>query len=107
LGDALRERRAFHELEHEGRDAVRFLQPVDRFNVGMVQRSQHFGLASKAFHALLVTSESLRQNFDGDVTLELRIASAKDLSHAARTNGLEDLVVAETRACGKRHRPNR
>ncbi len=62
----------------------------------MVQGSQDFRLASEAFHPLLVLRESFRQNFDRDVTLELRIASAINLALYASTDEREDLVGAET-----------
>ena len=42
------------------------------------------------------------QHFDRDIAIQLRIARAIHLAHAARTEGGEDFVRTETRAGGQR-----
>ena len=48
--------------------------------------------------ALRTFSEMRCENFDGDRSIEARIGCFVDLSHTARTYGLEDFVVAEAGA---------
>jgi hypothetical protein len=47
--------------------------------------------------------ETARQNFERDVTSELRVARAIDLPHAAGAEGGEDFVRAEADACQECH----
>ena len=45
----------------------------------------------------------LGKDLDRDVAFQLLIPRAVDLSHAARADGFEDLVLAETGAGGQWH----
>ena len=40
LGDAVRERRTFHQFQNKARDAVALFKAVDGPNVRMIQRSE-------------------------------------------------------------------
>jgi hypothetical protein len=54
----------------------------------MIQRRDGLGLAFEAFGKLR------RRDFNGDITIQTRIASPIYLAHAARADGFEDLVGA-------------
>ena len=80
VGDALRERRALNELQHERAGAVRFFEAVDRRDVRMIQRREQMGLALEAREPLGIGGKQLGQDLDGDVAPELRVARAIDLA---------------------------
>ena len=85
-GDSLRERRPFHQLEHEATDAVRFFQSVDRTDVRMVQRSEQPRLTLEASEPVSVGGDVRWQEFDCDVTPEIRVPRAINLTHAPGTS---------------------
>src|SRR5437870_1197613 len=51
-----------------------------------------------------ITRQVRRQHLDRHFARELFVARAVDLAHAAGTEGTEDLVRAERRSNGERHR---
>ena len=75
--------------------AARFLQPVNRGDVGMIQRSQHLRFALEAGEPLRIMRKRFGHDFDGHGAPELRVMRLIDLSHPARTNGADDVVRAE------------
>ena len=74
----LGQRLAFDELEHERADAFGVLEPVDRADVRMIQRRQHPRFAFEARQPLGVVRERARQDLDGDIAAQPRIAGAID-----------------------------
>ncbi len=60
----------------------------------MVQRSQSPGFALKARERLAVICHSRRQNFQGHITSQLRIAGTVHLAHPALTKLGRYLVLA-------------
>src|SRR5262249_54163538 len=70
----------------------------------MVQGREHFGLATKAPKPFRVARERIGQHFDRDVALQLRIARAIHLAHAARTDLRANFIRTEASAGGERHR---
>jgi len=50
-----------------------------------------------------LSGKGLRQNFNGYVAIEPRVPRPINLTHAALADGGQDLVRAESLACGKRH----
>ena len=54
--------------------------------------------------AVRIVGELLRENLEGDVTIQFRVASAIHLAHSAGANQAEDFVGAEARA-GRDRRP--
>ena len=103
--DALGQRLAFDELEHEEPRAARLLEAVDRGDRGMVERGEHTGLPVEPREPFGIGRESGGEHLDGHLAMEPRVASAIHLAHAARTERGKDLVEAETRAGRKAHRP--
>src|SRR5258706_4216149 len=77
------------------------LEPVDVADVGMVQRGEDLRFASKAGQPVWVVRDRPAQNLQRNVTIELRVARAIDLAHAAGAERAEDLVGAEVRTGGE------
>ena len=82
---------AFDQLHHQRA----LLDAVDRGEIGMVQRSQNLRLAFEAGHASVIFGESGREDFDGDVAIELGIGGAINSAHAALTELGDDSVMAD------------
>ena len=72
-----------------------------RADVRMIQRGQRLRFALEAREPLGIGDEQLGQDLDRDVAIELRVARAIHLAHAAGAERGEDLVGAEARAEGK------
>ena len=67
---------------------------------GWFSDAKVFGLALKPREPLGVGGERLGQDLDRDVAIQLRVACAVDLAHAARAERGQDLVRAEACAGG-------
>ena len=78
--DALSECRTFDKLQNERLHADRVFETVDARDVRMVQRREKLCLTLEAGQALFVLRELFRQDFDRDVAVEFRVASAVDLA---------------------------
>ena len=74
---------ALDELHHERVDAVGIFQPVDRADVGMIERGEHARFAFEAGQAVGVVLERARQDFDRDVATQPRVARAVHFAHPA------------------------
>ena len=89
------------------RDYVRRTVVADvehRQNVGMIQRRGGARFPLEARESLGIARERARQDLDGDVSAEARIAGLVDLAHAAGAQRRQDLVRAES---GSRRKPHR
>ncbi len=73
-------------------------------DVWMVQRREHLRLATESGQTIAIVGDRRQQHLDRDVAIQLRVARAVDLAHAARAKGGEDLVGAEARAADQRQR---
>jgi hypothetical protein len=62
----------------------------------MVERGERLSLARETGEALRILREQVREDLDGDVAIEPRIAGAIHLSHAAGADGGQDFARAET-----------
>jgi hypothetical protein len=106
--ELLGERLAIHELEDDVRDASPRIAPLleakDLGDVWMIERGQQLRLAREARSALRISDEGVGQDFDGDVAIELGIASAIHLAHSASPKRAEDLVRTEPHSGGQGHR---
>ena len=83
MGDTLRERRSFDELEDEGV----FLGAIDGGDVRVVERREHLRFATKPRETLRVRREILGQHFDRDVPSELGVTCEIDLTLYSRRHG--------------------
>jgi hypothetical protein len=79
----LRQRGALDQFQHQKPQAVGVVEPVDRADVGMIQRGEHPRLALEACETMGVAGEERRQHLDGDITAQCRVACPVDLAHAA------------------------
>ena len=70
----------------------------------MVQRRGRACFLLEALQPLRIGGQTGRQDLDGDVTPQARIASPIDLAHAARAKERDDLIRAESIAGRGRHR---
>ena len=75
-------------------------------DVRVVERRREPRFAQQPGAGRVVVQRLGGQDLDGDFAPELGVARAVHLAHAARAERGEDLVVAETSACGQRHRVN-
>ena len=67
----------------------------------MVQRREGLGFAGEPGEPFGVARERVRQDFERDVTIQLRVAGPVDLAHATFANLCRDFVDAEARAGGE------
>jgi hypothetical protein len=84
-------------------DAATVFEPVDGANVRVVERRQEPGLTLKPRETIGVRDEDCRQHFYRDVAIELRIARAIHLTHAARAERGDDFVRPEFRSRCQAH----
>ena len=62
---------------------------------GMIDRGDGHRLAAQAFARVRVGGQRGRQQLDGDLTIEPRVAGAIDLAHSAGAEGGNNLVGAK------------
>ncbi len=86
---------ALDEFEHEEAGAAVLFQTVDRCDIRMVQRRQQLRLTFKPGQAFFVLCELFGQRLDGDFPPEFGVPRTPYLSHAAFSEGRNDLVVRE------------
>ena len=82
---------------------VDFFKPVDRGDVGMIQRRECPSLALEPRHALEISRERIGKDFDGDLAAERRVGRSVDLSHPPFADRHSHFVDAETGAGSKCH----
>ena len=95
LDDPISEGRTLDELEDEGTDAVRLLEPVDDGNVWMIERCQDDGFPLQTGDSIGIEGECRRQHLDRNVALESGVSSAIDLAHAAGAYPRRDSIGTE------------
>ena len=64
----------------------------------MIDRGDGHRLAAQTLARVRVSRQLARQQLDGDLTIEPRVAGAIDLAHASGPEGGHNLVAAESRA---------
>ena len=97
-GEPLLQILALDQLEREEGLAARLLEPVDRGDVGMVERREHVRLALEAGEPLRVPRDFRGQDLDRDVAVQVRVSRAIDLAHPAGAERRGDPVVGEALA---------
>jgi len=79
------QRLARHVLQHQERHALGLLEPVNRRDIGMIQRRQQLGFALESRQALGgVAGQLIRQHLDRHDVLQPRVHGAVDHSHGVR-----------------------
>ena len=81
--DRLRQILALDEFHHERVQAGRFLEPIDRRDVRMIERGERLRLALEPDQPFGVRGERVRQDLDRDLATERRVCRPVDLSHPA------------------------
>jgi hypothetical protein len=69
----------------------------------MIEGGKELRFALEARNAFRIGGENLGQDLQRDVAIELPIARAVDLAHAARSKRRQNLIRAERRAGHQRH----
>ena len=76
---------------------------MDRGDVRVIERGEHLRFALEARQALRIGGEHLRQDLQGDVAPEPRVAGAIDLAHPAGPERTDDFVEANALASRQCH----
>ena len=67
----------------------------------MIERREDLSFALEARETFGIGRDRRRQHLDRDVTMEVGVAGAIDLTHPPGSNGRDDLIGADARASGK------
>ena len=95
--------RPLDQFQHQRRDAVALFEAVNLADVGMVQRGECPGLATKARQPLSVMRERLGEDFDRHVAPKFGVTGTIDLAHATRTDLGDNFIRAKTRPGSEPH----
>ena len=95
LCDSLRQRRALHQFQHQRPNTIRFLQPVDHADVGMIERGQDFRFSLKLAHALPISGKLLRQDLQRHLSTQPGVGGLVDGTHSAFAELGRDPVVVD------------
>ena len=93
--DARGEGLALNQFHDQRLDAVCFFEPEEMGDVGMIERGEHFGFTLESRESFVIQGDGGRQDLDGDVAPEPRIAGAIDLAHASRAELRDHFIRAE------------
>ena len=83
------------ELHHDVRAALDLADPVDRDDVGMVERGGRPRLLGEASEVIRIGGEPLGEDLDRDHAGQLEIPCAIDLSHTPGADQFQEFVSAE------------
>jgi hypothetical protein len=90
------QRNATHELHDQKRKAAGFGDGVDRDDVFVVDRGRRPRLARKPLPGAGLRRKLRREHFDGDQTVERRVAGLQHDSHPALPDDRQDFVGSES-----------
>ena len=96
--DQVAQGRAIDELHDGEGQPCRLADLVDRDDVRVVQRGGRACLLGESTEAVGDGGEGLRQELDRDIAAEVEVPRAVHLTHAPRTQLVEELVPAEPHA---------
>ena len=98
------QRLAFEQLRDGVGHAVVRAEVEDREDVRVRERRDGLGLALEAGQRVGVRRQVRREDLDGHLAIELRVARAVDLAHPPGAERREDLVGPEPCSGGETHR---
>ena len=98
VGGELAKIASFDELHGDVRDRIAAPDVVDRDDARMIQRRCRARFELEAAEMITARRQLGRENFQRDVALELRIARAINLAHAAGADRRDDLVRTDSRS---------
>jgi hypothetical protein len=93
LAQLLRERQSLDQFEDEKALSFVLLEAVNRGDIGVIQRGEERGFALKTGQPPGVTGEEIREDLDGDITLEILIMGAADDSHTTFAEFFDNPVM--------------
>src|SRR6202030_715632 len=93
---AMRERFAFEEFHDQEVHAGLRADVIEMANVGMRNRGKRAGFAFESALEFGVAGKMRGQDFDGDAAIEAGVTRTVDFAHAARADGSDDFVRAES-----------
>ena len=97
------ERRPLDQLHHDRAHLAGVFEAVHVRDVGVVQGGQHLGFTGKARQPIGIVGDGGEQHLERHVALQLRVTRPVHLAHAARSEGCQDLVGAESCAGSEAH----
>jgi hypothetical protein len=92
------QRVTFDQLEDKKARAAGLFETIDSRNVGMVERRQHPGLSFEANQALRISGKLRRQRLDRHFAPQPGVERPPNFSHAALSQGGENLVSSKLTA---------
>ena len=95
VGNQIRERLPFDQLQGEERQTVDFLDRVDGDDVGMVECGGGACLALEPFAPIGIAGKLARQDLESHPPLEPGVICEVDLPHATLAQQLNDSVVRQ------------
>ena len=102
---AMLERFPIEQFHGEKRAPVALADIVDRADVGVIDGGGRTGFAFEACHVGAVLSQILRNEFQGHIASQARIAGFPDFPHAAAAQQFQNLEVAcAARRMARSHR---
>ena len=101
-GDDLGQGLSLDQLHGQEVETVGLLDGMDGDDVGVVEGGQGLGLPLEALQPLALRGQLHRQDLEGHVPLQPRIAGPVDLPHPPGPEGCQDFVGAK--ACSRRQR---
>jgi hypothetical protein len=98
VSQLVRERLALDELHDDAAAGAHVLEAIDLSDVRMIQRGEELRFALEPREPVRIVGEMIRQNLEGDVAQQLRIAGAQHDAHRAFPELRDDFIWADTRA---------
>jgi hypothetical protein len=91
------------QLHHNAARCVGSFESVNLSDVRMIERREDLSFTLKSRETVRIFGEGIGQEFQGYVTLQLRVERAVDDAHAAFADLRRNLVWADARTCGETH----
>ena len=82
---------------------VALFESVDGGNVLMIERRENLGFAFEPREAIGIQFKGARQDLERDIAIQLGVARAKYLTHAAFAQAAENSVRSDVLTLIKRH----
>ena len=101
--DSVSEGRPFNQFEDERLRAVGFLDTVDGGDVGVVEAGEDLRLPLEPSEPIRISRESVGQDLQGDLAIQLGVGGLPDLTHAPFAEEGGHVVVPEAGAGAEGH----
>ena len=89
------ERFPFQQLHGDEVLTVRFVDPVNRADVRMIERGRRKGFPLESFAGSRIILQFLRQELQSDMPMQLEVFRFVHHTHAAATEFLQDAIVRD------------